>query len=65
MSICDWSSMSIGNWLGNFGNNWSGFNDSWGRSVDNSVESVDGVSGVSARREKLAKEMIRLMFEGL
>jgi hypothetical protein len=54
LGIGDWSSMSIvGNWgslgIGNWGMDGLGNNsllDSWGRSLNNSVESVDWVSGV-------------------
>jgi len=45
--LSDWS--SIGDWSSDFSNSWSSdnsFGNSWGRSVNNSVESVDWVSGV-------------------
>jgi hypothetical protein len=49
-SISDWTS-SISDWTSvvDLGDNWGsvdGFGDSWGRSVDDSVESVDVISGV-------------------
>jgi hypothetical protein len=44
LGISDWS-MGIGDWGSMMGNNSLG--DSWGRSLDDSVESVDWVSGVS------------------
>jgi hypothetical protein len=50
----DWASNTgnwlnvVSNWEGSTDGDWSdgGLNDSWGRSVNNGVESLDGVSGV-------------------
>ena len=51
LSVGNWamgvSWLSVGDWSSDLGNSWDGsLDDSWGRTVNDGVESVDWISGV-------------------